>query len=81
MQATEQKQALADGLHRVKVYKLSGEGQWDDTGTGFVCLEYLEASARGRGLLHALVIAGLVIAGLTSVATASSPRSKRPAWA
>jgi hypothetical protein len=51
----------AESLHRVKVYELSSGGDWDDKGTGFVCMEYLEASAVGReigrlprGLLTAL---------------------------
>lgn len=31
-------------LQRVKVYRLSEEGKWDDKGTGHVCVEYLERS-------------------------------------
>lgn len=31
-------------FHRVKVYKLNGNGGWDDKGTGLVSVEYMEQS-------------------------------------
>ena len=31
-------------MQRVKVYRLTSEGQWDDKGTGQVSVEYMEVS-------------------------------------
>jgi len=32
----------ASSTPRVKVYKLSGDGEWLDKGTGHISLEYME---------------------------------------
>ncbi|KAG2493475.1 hypothetical protein HYH03_008292 [Edaphochlamys debaryana] len=37
-------------MHRVKVYKLNTEGQWEDKGTGHISVEYME-QARAMGLV------------------------------
>lgn len=31
-----------NNLHRVKVYKLNEEGQWEDKGTGHISVEHME---------------------------------------
>ena len=31
-------------MQRVKVYRLTSDGQWDDKGTGSVSVEYMEVS-------------------------------------
>jgi len=36
-------------FHRVKVYSLTADGGWDDTGTGLVSLEPLEVREMTRG--------------------------------
>ncbi len=33
-------------MQRVKVYRLTSEGQWDDKGTGQVSVEYMEVSVK-----------------------------------
>ena len=36
-------QALQDfSMQRVKLYRLNGEGNWDDKGTGHVSVEFME---------------------------------------
>ena len=35
-------------MQRVKVYRLNGEGLWDDKGTGSVSVEFLEVCVWGR---------------------------------
>ncbi|PNH02464.1 Serine/threonine-protein phosphatase 4 regulatory subunit 3, partial [Tetrabaena socialis] len=37
-------------MHRVKVYKLNAEGQWEDKGTGHISVEYME-QAHAMGLV------------------------------
>ncbi|KAJ7955201.1 serine/threonine-protein phosphatase 4 regulatory subunit 3-like [Quillaja saponaria] len=44
MGAPEKSQANVNSMQRVKVYRLSGDGKWDDQGTGHVTVEYLERS-------------------------------------
>lgn len=34
-------------MHRVKVYKLSGEGTWEDNGTGHISVEYMDVRPLG----------------------------------
>lgn len=34
-------------MHRVKVYKLNSEGQWEDKGTGHISVEYMEVGTGG----------------------------------
>ncbi|GLT32591.1 hypothetical protein SLA2020_072480 [Shorea laevis] len=42
MGAPEKSQANASSMQRVKVYRRSDDGKWDDQGTGHVTVEYLE---------------------------------------
>ncbi|XP_042991229.1 serine/threonine-protein phosphatase 4 regulatory subunit 3-like isoform X3 [Carya illinoinensis] len=44
MGAPEKSQANANSMQRVKVYRLSDDGKWDDQGTGHVSVDYLERS-------------------------------------
>ncbi|EXB55733.1 hypothetical protein L484_007728 [Morus notabilis] len=44
MGAPEKSQASASSMQRVKVYRLSEDGKWDDQGTGHVTVDYLERS-------------------------------------
>lgn len=37
-------------MHRVKLYKLSGQGQWEDKGTGHISVEYMQ-QANAMGLV------------------------------
>ncbi|KAG6664198.1 serine/threonine-protein phosphatase 4 regulatory subunit 3 isoform X1 [Carya illinoinensis] len=44
MGAPEKSQVNANSMQRVKVYRLNGDGKWDDQGTGHVTVDYLERS-------------------------------------
>ncbi|XP_014499046.1 serine/threonine-protein phosphatase 4 regulatory subunit 3 [Vigna radiata var. radiata] len=44
MGAPEKSQTNANSMQRVKVYRLNGDGKWDDQGTGHVSVDYLERS-------------------------------------
>ncbi|XVE65534.1 hypothetical protein DITRI_Ditri08aG0007400 [Diplodiscus trichospermus] len=44
MGAQEKSQGNANSMQRVKVYRLSEDGKWDDRGTGHVTIDYLERS-------------------------------------
>ncbi|CAL0300954.1 unnamed protein product [Lupinus luteus] len=44
MGAPEKPQANSNSMQRVKVYRLSDDGKWDDQGTGHVSVDYLERS-------------------------------------
>ncbi|ESW10978.1 hypothetical protein PHAVU_009G255000 [Phaseolus vulgaris] len=44
MGAPEKSQTNANSMQRVKVYRLNGDGKWDDQGTGHVTVDYLERS-------------------------------------
>ncbi|GAV70873.1 SMK-1 domain-containing protein [Cephalotus follicularis] len=44
MGAQEKWQANTNSMQRVKVYRLSDDGKWDDQGTGHVTVDYLERS-------------------------------------
>ncbi|KAJ7980348.1 serine/threonine-protein phosphatase 4 regulatory subunit 3-like [Quillaja saponaria] len=44
MGAPEKSQANANSMQRVKVYRLSSDGKWDDQGTGHVNVDYMERS-------------------------------------
>ncbi|XP_035548314.1 serine/threonine-protein phosphatase 4 regulatory subunit 3-like isoform X2 [Juglans regia] len=44
MGAPEKSQANANSMQRVKVYRLSDDGKWDDQGTGHVTVDFLEQS-------------------------------------
>ncbi|KAK8661817.1 hypothetical protein V6N13_091409 [Hibiscus sabdariffa] len=44
MGAREKPQGNANSMQRVKVYRLSDDGKWDDQGTGHVTVDYLERS-------------------------------------
>lgn len=44
MGAPEKSQANASSMQRVKLYRLSEDGKWDDQGTGHVTVDYLERS-------------------------------------
>lgn len=44
MGAQEKVSALSNSMQRVKVYRLNGDGKWDDQGTGHVTVDYLERS-------------------------------------
>lgn len=38
-------------VHRVKVYKLNAEGQWEDKGTGHISVEYMEVRTAAERVL------------------------------
>ncbi|CAL5337943.1 unnamed protein product [Camellia sinensis] len=42
MGAQEKSPTAKHSMQRVKVYRLSGDGKWDDQGTGHVTVDYLE---------------------------------------
>ncbi|KAK8671206.1 hypothetical protein V6N13_037808 [Hibiscus sabdariffa] len=44
MGAREKPQGNANSMQRVKVYRLSDDGKWDDQGTGHVTVDYMERS-------------------------------------
>ncbi|XP_047167881.1 serine/threonine-protein phosphatase 4 regulatory subunit 3-like isoform X2 [Vigna umbellata] len=44
MGAPQKSQTNANSMQRVKVYRLNGDGKWDDQGTGHVSVDYLERS-------------------------------------
>ncbi|GMP57049.1 hypothetical protein CsSME_00021296 [Camellia sinensis var. sinensis] len=44
MGAQEKSPTAQHSMQRVKVYRLSGDGKWDDQGTGHVTVDYLERS-------------------------------------
>ncbi|KAE8698226.1 Serine/threonine-protein phosphatase 4 regulatory subunit 3 isoform 2 [Hibiscus syriacus] len=44
MGAPEKSQGNSNSMQRVKVYRLSEDGKWDDQGTGHVTVDYLERS-------------------------------------
>ncbi|KAK8481755.1 hypothetical protein V6N12_055646, partial [Hibiscus sabdariffa] len=39
-----QEKGNSNSMQRVKVYRLSEDGKWDDQGTGHVTVDYLERS-------------------------------------
>ncbi|PWA79857.1 binding protein [Artemisia annua] len=40
--------STSSSMQRVKVYRLNGEGKWDDQGTGHVTIDYLEVRHNSR---------------------------------
>ncbi|CAL5395757.1 unnamed protein product [Camellia sinensis] len=46
MGAQEKSPTAKHSMQRVKVYRLSGDGKWDDQGTGHVTVDYLEVDRK-----------------------------------
>ncbi|KAM7277934.1 hypothetical protein ACFE04_005068 [Oxalis oulophora] len=50
MGAQDKSQSNANSMQRVKVYRLSSDGKWDDLGTGHVTVDYFEQRSEELGL-------------------------------